>query len=236
MTPTTTRATRPGRSRQPLTTPRTRRACRSSRARPGSAATRRRPTTRTTDGRLQPRGQDPARSPSGGRRPQPHGAQHHAVRQRQHRGRRHDHAAPHRQQHAARVVGVRQRPVRPVSLGPRVPDRLHAAAGPVDDPEHAERVEQPNLNGVDSPQTICAVGARRRADLRPQAGPCERPHRDRKRLPDVVGGRRSTSWRAAPARRTSSCGPATRATSRYGSRAATRPRTPRRTTGSRHAP
>ena len=90
--------------------------------------------------RLQPRGQDPAGRPPGGRRPEPHRPQHHAVRRGQHGGRRHDDAAAHRPEHAPRLVDVRQRPVRPVPLGPRDASGLHAAGRPADDDGAAERV------------------------------------------------------------------------------------------------
>ena len=99
------------------------------------------------------------------------------VRQRQQRGAGHDDAAPHRPGHPARVVGVRQRPVRPVALGPRHGRRLHAAGRPADDAGAAERVEpeprRGRLAADDRP-----VGARRRADQRPRPAPQQRPDRD----------------------------------------------------------
>ena len=73
--------------------------------------------------RLQPRGQDPdGRPPAAADRPGDNdaGPEHHAVRRGQHGRGGHDDAAPHRPEHAPRVVDVRQRPVRSVPLGPRV--------------------------------------------------------------------------------------------------------------------
>ena len=69
-------------------------------------------------------------------------------------GDRHDHAAPHRPEHASGVVDVRQRPVGPVPLGPRDAAGLHAAGGPPDRRRRRRTCRNPNLNGVDSPQTI----------------------------------------------------------------------------------
>ena len=118
--------------------------------------------------RLHARGQDPDGEPAGRDRPRAHGPEHHALRQRQHRGRGLDHAAPHRQQRPAGVVDVRQRPVRSVPLGPRDPAGLHPAAGSPDHPAHAdarEPAQQRGLAADDRP-----VGPQRRADLRSRPG------------------------------------------------------------------
>ena len=153
-TPTTTRATRPGRWRTRSTTRRTPRASRSrlDATWVGSNEHDRRPRLRGR--RLHARGQDPAGRPAGRRGPGPDRAEHHALRQRrQHGGAGLDDAAPHRQEHAARVVDVRQRAVRPVPLGPRDAAGLHAAgraARRAADPN----VSHPNLDGAESPQTI----------------------------------------------------------------------------------
>ena len=90
-------------------------------ARRGSAPTRRRPTTPTarpaaTTSRSRSRWRDLPAAVD----PRRHiGPEHHAVRRGQHGRRGHDDAAPHRPEHAPGVVDVRQRPVRPVPLGPR---------------------------------------------------------------------------------------------------------------------
>ena len=137
---------------------------------------------------LRPRGQDPAGRPAGGAEPGPRRPEHHPLRQRQHRRGGHDHAAPHRPELAPGVVDVRQRPVRPVALGPCVRRRLHAARRPADDRGGPERLEpQPQRGRVAADDR--PVGARRRADLRAPAGPRERPHRGREGRADRLGRR-----------------------------------------------
>ena len=96
-------------------------------------------------------------------------------------------------------------------------------------------VSHPNLDGIDSPQTI-AQSAR---DGVPISG--RDPAPAGQAIDEVTASsasRRSssTSTPTVPARRTSSSGRATRATSRSGSRAATRPPTRPRTTACRRAP
>ena len=129
------------------------------------------------------------------------------------------------------VVGVRQRPVRPVPVGPRDADGLHAAGGPADDPAAAEHRR---------PRTSTGSTRRRRSPSR-RATACRSPGASRRRAEDRITrrrGRRSTrrggdraDRQRARAARGSSCGRARRATSRSGRRAARRPRTRRRTTG-----
>ena len=92
--------------------------------------------------------------PAGRGRPEQHGPEHHALRQRQHRGRGHDDAAPHRHEHAPGVVDVRQRPVGPVPLGPRDAAGLHAAGGPPDDARRRRTCRTRTWTAIDSPQTI----------------------------------------------------------------------------------
>ena len=104
--------------------------------------------------RLRPRGEDPARRPSGRRRPVPARSEHHAVRQRRHISTWYDDVAPHRHEHAAGMVGARIRAVRPVPLGsgdaPRATPRRPTAPTTPTPPN----VSNPNLNGALSPQTI----------------------------------------------------------------------------------
>ena len=146
----------------------------------GRQQRRRRSTTPTARRRLRPRGQDPDGRPAGGRRPRPHGPEHHAVRRRQHARRAGTtDAAPHRPEHAPRVVDVRQRPVRPVPLGPRDAAGLHAAGGPADDAGAAERLApEPGRRRVAADDL--PVGAQRRADLGPRPRAGERQHRDQR--------------------------------------------------------
>ena len=198
---------------------RTRPASRSRRARPGSAATRRRPpTTRTRAAATTSRSRSRWRSCPAAVDPDRIGPEHHAVRQRQQRGGGHDDAAPHRRgQTRARLVGVRQRAVGPVAAGAtrrspatrRRPTGRRRRAPP--------NVSSPNLNGVDSPQTI-AQSAR---DGVPISGRDPAPRDDRIA---TCERRRSTATRStfdAPRERArprarSSSGRARRATSRSG--------------------
>ena len=57
-------------------------------------------------------------------------------------------------EHPPGVVDVRQRPVRPVPLGPRDAAGLHAAGRIARRRRRTPNVSHPNLDGVDSPQTI----------------------------------------------------------------------------------
>ena len=177
----------------------------------------------------------PMADPPGGDRPGQHGPEHHALRRGQHGGRGHDDAAPHRPEHAAGLVDVRQRPVRPVPLGPRDAAGLHAAGRPPDDAGRRRTCRT---------RTSTAPTRRRRSPSR-RATACRSPAACRRRRPRITVAsararhrrvRRSTSTRAGAghaARRSS--GRATRATSRCATRAAPRRPTRRRTTACRRA-
>ncbi len=116
--------------------------------------------------RLRPRGQDPDGGPARRGRSGPDGPEHHALRQR--RQQRERRAAPHRPgPDARRLVGVRERAVRPVPLGHRDAARLHAAAGPADGGAGRRRVQpEPQRRALAADDR--AVRARRRADRRPR--------------------------------------------------------------------
>ena len=172
---------------------------------------------------------DPAHGQRGDEhdRPAAPGVQHHAVRRGQHGRGGHDDAAAHRPEHAARLVERhRRRPGRSVPLGPRLRPGLHAAGGSPDDADDAERLapepRRRQLAADDLP-----VGARRRADLGPQAGA--------RRATSITGidvradrerGDVRHHGDRARAPRTSSSGPATTGRSRCSSRPAPCPTDP----------
>ena len=104
-------------------------------------------------------------------RPGPDRTQHHAVRQRRHRGAGHDDAAAHRHQLAPGVVGVRQRPVRPVRWGhATLPGYTPPAGRPT---RRRTRRLEPEPQRCRVAADDRPVGARRRPDLGPYAGPGE---------------------------------------------------------------
>ena len=134
------------------------------------------------------------------------------------RPRGHDDAAAHRPEHAARLVERhRRRPGGSVPLGPRVPPGLHAAGGPPDDADDAERLapepRRRQLAADDLP-----VGAGRRADLGPQAGAGRTTASRCRTRRSRPARRRSTSRRPGPAPPASSSGPVTTGRSRCTSR------------------
>ena len=154
-TPTTTRATRPGRWRKRSTTPRTRPGVEvaSSATWVGSNDTR--PwTTPTRGGGYNLEVKMPMADLPAAVDPQHMGLNITPYDNDNTAADGHDPAAPHRPEHPSRVVGVRQRAVRPVPLGPRHGGRLHAAGRPADRRRRAPNVSHPNLDGADSPQTI----------------------------------------------------------------------------------
>ena len=138
--------------------------------------------------RLRPRGQDPDGGPARGGRPGPHGPEHHALRQR--RQQRERRAAPHRPgPDARRLVGVRQRAVRPVPLGRRDAARLHAAGGPAD--RGAGRRTCPT-------RTSTGCSRRRRSRSR-RATACRSPAATPAPADDRITQPRRRRWRPASA-------------------------------------
>ncbi len=120
VTPTTTRASRPGRSRPRSRAARTPRACRCARPRRGSGTNDTGTSHAYAGGGYNLEVKIPMALLPAAVDPGPDGPEHHALRQRRQHGRHGlDGAAAHRHEHAPGVVDVRQRAVRPVPLGPR---------------------------------------------------------------------------------------------------------------------
>ena len=200
----------------------------------GSNSTTRQPRLRGW--RLQPRGQDPDRRPPGRDRPGQHGPEHHALRQRQHRGRGLDDAASHRPEHRlawSTFGGVQSEPYRWGRA--TLPGYTPPAGQPTTPP--APNVSHPNLDGDRLAADDRPVGAQRRADLRPRARAGGTRDHGRRRGPGdgVADGRHHA---AGPAPRAcscttgekgytpvfnTSCAPATNPAPDYGLSAARRP-------------
>ena len=128
-----------------------------------------------------------------------------------------------------RVAGrLRQRAVRPVPLGRGDAAGLHAARGPADRGPGRERVQPEPQRGALAADDR-AVGARRRADRRARPGAGRRPDHDLAATL-AAGSAELDITASGPGTPGSISGPASRARSRCGRRAARRPTTRRRTT------